>query len=91
MLQRRGLRIKLLDLVLGEITDPQILRRLSPTLLQKWRKQLLGSAEEVFGRKSKETSTNRAEERLRIENDRMKSVIAEITAENLDLKKTLSD
>lgn len=64
---------------------------LAPNLLHLWRKQLLGSAEEVFGRKHKKAVPNGAEERLRHENDRMKSVIAEITAENLDLKKTRLD
>ena len=95
--RRQWTAAKKLKLVLesleGDTKMADICRRegLSPTLLQKWRKQLLGSAEEVFGRKSKTNASSSAEERLRIENDRMKSVIAEITAENLDLKKTLSD
>jgi transposase-like protein len=37
--------------------------------------------------KHKNGKINYEEERLRVENERMKSVIAEITAENLDLKK----
>lgn len=63
---------------------------LSPTLVYQWRKQLLGSAEAVFGPKGK-TGQEHKVERLESENQRMKNVIAEITAENLDLKKTLSD
>jgi len=96
--RRRWTAQKKLKLVLesmeGSTKLADICRRegLSPNLLHLWRKQLLGAAEDVFGRKSKTTaSTNGAEQRLRQENDRMKGVIAEITAENLDLKKTLSD
>ena len=62
----------------------------SPTLIYKWRKELLSSAEAVFGRKKPE-GPDRASQKLLAENQRLKSVIAEITAENLDLKKTLSD
>ena len=60
---------------------------IAPSLVYKWRKELMNSAEAVFAHKSKGTS--RREEKLEEENNRMKSVIAEITAENLDLKKTL--
>jgi transposase len=76
----------------GDVKMADICRRegLAPNLLHLWRKQLLGSADEVFGRKQK-ASSNGVEERLRQENQRMKSVIAEITAENLDLKKTRWD
>jgi transposase len=95
--RRQWSAAKKLKLVLesmnGDTKMADICRRegLSPNMLHQWRKQLLGSAEEVFGRKQKKASFNGVEERLRQENDRMKSVIAEITAENLDLKKTLSD
>jgi transposase len=77
----------------GDTKMADICRRegLSPNMLHQWRKQLLGSAEAIFGRKTKKNSSNGVEERLRSENDRMKGVIAEITAENLDLKKTLLD
>lgn len=65
---------------------------LSPTLLHLWRKQLLGSADAVFGRKSKAPAQSNGEaERHKAEMDRMRNVIFEITAENLELKKTLSD
>ena len=63
---------------------------LSPNLVYQWRKQLLGAAEAVFVPKRK-TDHDPKVERLESENQRMKNVIAEITAENLDLKKTLSD
>lgn len=63
---------------------------ISPTQVYQWRKQLLASAESVFAPK-REGDEDRRIEKLSVENQRMKSVIAEITAENLDLKKTLSD
>jgi transposase len=62
----------------------------SPNLVYQWRKQLLGSAEVVFRPKLKDGPDPRIE-KLASENTRMKNVIAEITAENLELKKTLSD
>jgi transposase len=65
---------------------------LAPNLLHLWRKQLLGAAAAVFGRKAKGAGQSNGQiERQQAEIDRMKSVIAEITAENLDLKKTFSD
>lgn len=54
----------------------------------QWRDKLLSQAEEIYKRKKEDKST-RKEERLEIENRRLKEVIAEITSENLDLKKTL--
>jgi transposase len=62
---------------------------IAATQFYLWKKQLLGSADRVFGRKREKRS--RKEEKLGEENARLKSVIAEITAENLDLKKTLGD
>jgi transposase len=63
---------------------------LSPNMVYQWRKQLLASAEAVFTLKRKSGQDPKVE-KLESENQRMKNVIAEITAENLDLKKTLSD
>ncbi|MFQ5344177.1 MAG: transposase [Anaerolineae bacterium] len=70
----------------------EICRRegLSPTQVYQWRKQLLASADAVFSPKRKNGSDPKIE-KLEGQNQRMKNVIAEITAENLDLKKTLSD
>ena len=62
----------------------------SPNLVYQWRKQLLGSAEAVFGPKPRGGPDPQIA-KLASENTRMKNVIAEITAENLELKKTLSD
>lgn len=64
---------------------------LSPNQVYQWRKQLLGSAEAIFAGKKRGGQADRQTEKLETENQRMKNVIAEITAENLDLKKTLSD
>ncbi len=54
------------------------------------KKQLLGSAAKVFadGRESKPSAH---QQRLEAENARLKSVVVEITAENVDLKKGLLD
>ena len=54
-----------------------------------WQKKLLSSAKEVFEDRSKKKS--RHEEKLEAENRRLKEVIAEITSENLELKKGLSE
>ena len=70
----------------------EICRRegISPTQVYQWRKQLLASAEAVFGHR-KQNGEDRRMARLATEHQRMRNVVAEITAENLDLKKTLSD
>jgi len=70
----------------------QICRRegLSPNQVYDWRRKLLGSAETVFARKTGREGEDPRVEKLAADNQRMKNVIAEITAENLDLKKTLS-
>lgn len=60
----------------------------SPTQYYHWRNQLLSSAEAVFGKRGKKSQESR-EAKLESELTRMKGVVAEITAENLELKKTL--
>lgn len=60
----------------------------SPTQYYGWRNQLLSSAEAVFGRQGRKSQEGR-EVKLEAELARMKGVVAEITAENLELKKTL--
>jgi transposase len=62
---------------------------INPTQYYGWKKQLLSSATKVFDDKA--GRPNAQEERKEAELRRMKSVIAEITAENLELKKGLSD
>ncbi len=61
---------------------------INPTQFYAWKKRLLGSAAQVFDEKPKRQDVE--QERLERELARMKGVVAEITAENLELKKTLS-
>jgi transposase len=61
---------------------------INPTMYYTWKKRLLASASQVFDEKPKRQDAER--ERREREVSRMKDVIAEITAENLELKKTLS-
>ena len=88
----KKLRI-VLETLQSDVKLAELCRRegLSPNQVYQWRKQLLSSAEAVFARKDKASQPDRQTQRLETQNQRMKNVIAEITAENLDLKKTLSD
>lgn len=74
----------------GSIQLSELCRRegINPTQYYGWKKQLLGSAGKIFDQASAKPSVK--EERLAAELTRAKDVIAEITAENLDLKKGLS-
>ncbi len=84
------LRIVLAGMQPGvEVSDLCRREGLNPTLYYLWKKQLLSSAGKVFEAKSGRPSA--AEERRAAEVRRLKDVIAEITAENLGLKKGLSD
>jgi transposase-like protein len=62
---------------------------LSPTQYYTWKKQLVSSATAVFGDKRQQRNVDAKESKLEADLTRMKNVIAEITAENLELKKTL--
>src|SRR5579859_4490515 len=59
---------------------------INPTQYYGWKKQLLSSATKVFD--AQEGKRSAVEERKDVELQRLKNVIAEITAENLELKKT---
>ena len=76
----------------GSAEISELCRRegINPTQYYGWKKQLFSSAAKVFadGRESKPSAK---EQRLETDLRRAKDVIAEITAENLDLKKGLSD
>jgi transposase len=61
---------------------------INPTQYYGWKKQLLSLATKVFD--APEGKAGVAEERKEAELQRLKNVIAEITAENLELKKGLS-
>jgi transposase len=61
---------------------------INPTQYYGWKKQLLSSGGKVFA--AQEGRRSVTEERKDAELRRLKDVIAEITAENLELKKGLS-
>ena len=81
------LRIVLLGLD-GSVDISELCRRegVSPTQFYNWKKRLQGSAAKVFT-EGKDAKVSTREQRLDAELRRAKDVIAEITAENLDLKK----
>ena len=83
------LRIVLLGYEPG-VEVSELCRRegVSPTQYYAWKKKLLGSATGIFEEKGKKPDAR--QERAERELSRMKGVVAEITAENLELKKTLS-
>jgi transposase len=58
---------------------------ISSTLYYRWRDQLLGNADQVFT--DKKMKPNRREAELEQEVERLRDVIAEITAENVAFKK----
>jgi transposase len=83
------LRIVLAGLQPGvEVADLCRREGLNPVQFYAWKKQLLGSAARVFDGKPGRPDARM--QRLEAENARFKGVIAEITAENLELKKGLS-
>ena len=71
-----------------EVSDLCRREGINPTMYYGWKKKLLGSAEKIFGDGPPQQSAK--EERLAAELRRKNEVIAEITAENLELKKGLS-
>ena len=72
----------------GTIEISELCRRegINPTQYYGWKKQLMNSASQVFVHQRKKQSGH--DERLEAEPRRKNAVIAEITAENLELKKT---
>jgi transposase len=76
----------------GSVEISALCRRegINPTQFYTWKKQLMTSAPKVF-ENGRESQPSAREQRLETELRRAKDVIAEITAENLDLKKGLSD
>jgi transposase len=83
------LRIVLAGMEPGvEISDLCRREGVNPTMYYQWKRHLLGAAERIFERKEQKPSAR--EQRLNTELTRAKDVIAEITAENLELKKTFS-
>lgn len=76
----------------GGVDVAELCRRegINPTQYYGWKKQLLSSAKQVFesGRRPKQAGV---EARQEAKIQRLERVIAEITVENLELKKGLSD
>ena len=68
-----------------EVSDLCRREGLNPVRYYGWKKQLLGSAARVF--EDKRGRPNAQEQHREAEVQRLRNVIAEITAENLDLKK----
>jgi transposase len=84
------LRIVLAGMQPGvEVSDLCRQEGINPTMYYYWKNKLLSSAKRVFD--EKEGRPRAQEEKKVAELARMKSVIAEITAENLELKKGLLD
>ncbi len=74
----------------GDIEVSELCRRegINPTQYYGWKKHVMGSAGKIFATGSHKPSAT--QQRLETELSRAKDVIAEITAENMDLKKGLS-
>lgn len=84
------LRIVLAGMESGtEISELCRREGINPTQYYAWKKTLLSSAARVFNGEQDKPAAR--QQRLESDLSRFKDVIAEITAENLDLKKTLSD
>lgn len=82
------LRIVLAGMQAGvEVADLCRREGINPTQYYGWKKQLLSSAAKVFDGQAGRPPAQ--QERHQAELRRLKDVIAEITAENLELKKTL--
>ena len=71
----------------GDVEVSDLCRRegINPVQFYAWKKRLLGSAARIF--EDQRGQRDAQEHRRELELQRLKNVIAEITAENLDLKK----
>jgi hypothetical protein len=69
----------------GEVCDFRRREGVNPVFFDKWKKQHLGSASRVFEERGSKLSAQ--EQGHEAELQRLKNVIAEITAENLELRK----
>jgi transposase len=89
---KEKLRIVLSGLESG-VEVSELCRRegISPTQFYNWKSQLVGSADAVFGDRRTKKNGQRVEDPREEELTKLRGVIAEITAENLELKKTRSD
>jgi len=71
-----------------EVSDLCRREGINPTQYYGWKKKLQSSASKIFGEGDSRSSAR--EERQAAELRRFKDVVAELTAENLELKKGLS-
>ena len=84
------MRIVLAGMEAGtEISELCRVEGINPTQYYTWKKQLISGADAIFGKrrggKDEPAAADPHEEKV----NRLRAVIAEITAENLELKKTL--
>ncbi len=84
------MRIVLAGMEAGtEISELCRVEGINPTQYYSWKKQLIAGADAVFGKRRVGKDGAVTPDPHEQEMNRMRSVIAEITAENLELKKTL--
>ena len=84
------MRIVLAGMEAGtEISELCRVEGINPTQYYSWKKQLITGAVAVFGKRRGGKDEIVAEDPPVRDMNRMRAVIAEITAENLELKKTL--
>ena len=84
------MRIVLTGMEAGtEISELCRVEGINPTQYYSWKKQLIGGADAVFGKRRGGKAGAAGPDPHEQEMNRMRAVIAEITAENLELKKTL--
>jgi transposase-like protein len=86
---QKRLEIVLEGIRTGEVAKTCRRHGCSSAQYYDWQRQLMSSAEVVFDKKRGRPSQK--EERMQAELDRKDRIIAEVIAENLDLKKTLGD
>ena len=89
---KEKLRIVLAGMEAG-VEVSELCRRegISATQYYNWKNQLVSSADAVFGDRRTKKNGQRVEDPREEELTKLRGVIAEITAENLELKKTRSD
>jgi len=84
------MRIVLAGLEAGtEISELCRVEGINPTQYYSWKKQLVSGADAVFGKRGGGKDSAATPDPHEQDMNRMRAVIAEITAENLELKKTL--
>ena len=84
------MRIVLAGMEAGtEISELCRVEGINPTQYYSWKKQLVSGADAVFGKRKGDKGGAGKVDPHEQEVARLRAVIAEITAENLELKKTL--